>query len=366
MKFSVNREQFLSALQTVSGAIPSRSPRPILQDVKLVVEKDKLELLGTDTEVGIRYVMEIPKTKESAAVCIPASRLKDIVTELQDEKIDIDISGTIVHVLAKGRDFKINGDNSDEYPEIPAFQDKDAIELERDIFQTMIRKTVFATAKEQIRFTLNGVYMVFSKDKIEMAATDRRRLAVVKQKVKKLDKKQEPIIVPTKALSLTERILGAGPEQFSMNITDTRVLIKSGQAELIALLIEGNFPNYQEVVPKSMPTKIDLDKGMLAHVIKQARLLTSEETRAVNIEFSNGKMKVTSRSSEAGEAEITEELDYQGDTVSISFNPDFILDVLKVCDSDKITLELKDSSAAGMLKEGSDFFCVIMPIKPQE
>lgn len=366
MKLTVNRDKFLIALQVVSGAIPSRSPRPILQDVKLVIDNKKMEVIGTDTEVGIRYFMEAEKGKGKAVMCLPASKLKEIITEIQDESVEIDIEGNTIHILAKGRDFKINGDNSEEYPEVPAFEEADAIEMDKKIFSTMIRKTIFATAKEQMRYTLNGVYMLMEKDKLEMAATDRRRLAVARSKIDKVSGKIAPVIIPTKALQLTEKILASGEDKFTMNITNTRVLIKSGQAELGALLIEGNFPAYKDVVPKGLTTKLTLNKNMLAQVVKQARLLTSDETRAINLEFGGGKLTVTSRSSESGEAKIEEPVEYDGEVINISFNPDFLLDVLRVMDTDDVIMEMKDSSKAGIIREGTDFFCVIMPIRPQE
>jgi DNA polymerase-3 subunit beta len=244
----------------------------------------------------------------------------------------------------------------------------------------IITRTTFATARETSRYAINGVLLKRDGKRLEMVATDGRRLALCRTQLSASDKDGKAVscIVPTKALSMMQKLITSPDDQVQIAITDNQIFFTvlspadkgepTGRATLSSNLVEGSFPPYEDVIPKDHDKRIVFDKDVLASAVRRAALLTNEESRGVRMHF-QGKSKtleLSSRAPEMGEAQIKIDLaKYEGDDIEIGFNPLFLTDALKVIHDPEVIFELKASNKPGVVKSGTDFVYVIMPVNLQ-
>jgi len=270
----------------------------------------------------------------------------------------------------RGQDshFKVFGFPVAEFPVVPEFPGDPDFEIEAGELSQMIHQTAFATARENSRYAINGVLLEREGNKLCVVATDGRRLALAKGTCKAPKQAGEAVkhaaIVPTKALNLLMRLLDDPEQTARVKIADNQILIATETATLASNLVEGNFPPYKDVIPRDGDKKATLKTDTLASAFRRAALLTNEESKGVKMSFSADSLTLSSRAPEMGEAEISVELPgYEGEPVDIGFNPQFMLDALKVVQADQITLDLKAPNKPGVMRTGPDYLYVIMPMQ---
>ncbi len=364
MKVKAPREVLTEALGITNSATGGRtSPMPILQDIKLVASKEGLVVTGTDLEVAIRYLVKEAKIEEEGQLCLNSQRLLGMVREDTAESIEIsgDEKGAIVE--GKNARYRVNVNNPEDFPSLPVFGTEKGISVNAELLQEMIEKTVLAAASEATRYSLNGVLFDFEKGKFELVATDGRRLAKMEGKAKgEIAKRDEDIIVPVKGLVQLQRLLGDEKKEVEIRLDQAGLLAKTQKAELFARLVEGHFPPYQEVIPKEMEMRAQIPREGFLRAIRQAYLMTTEETRAVRLHFLPGMLRISSRSAQAGEAEIELEIGYNGKEIEMAFNPDFLLDFLKVARTDEIVMEMKDKDKPALFRTDGNYVYLVMPV----
>ena len=258
MKIQCEREKLLHAFQTAAAVAPSRSPKPILQNLKLEVQTDKAILMGTDLEVGIRIEVEGIGVNAPGSVVLPISRFLSILRESTDEVLTMNSDGKKIQVCGQRCEFHLPSENPDEFPVVAQFDEARYHELPARFFREIVRRTVFATDNESTRYALGGVLLELAADHITAVATDGRRLARQEGPAKSVGEApagDRATIVPTRAMSLLERSIGDGEEVVQLSARENDVLVKSGRVVMYSRLVEGRFPKWRDVFPRRENTQ---------------------------------------------------------------------------------------------------------------
>ncbi|MCA9270805.1 MAG: DNA polymerase III subunit beta [Planctomycetales bacterium] len=367
MKITCDREKLLEAFQTVAAVVPSRSPKPILQNVKLIAAKDGAMLMATDMEVGIRMdVAGIDVDVEGRAL-LPVQRFGSILRESTDDKlvIEADPQGTVVR--GERSEFKLPGGNPDEFPDVEAFSDKNYHEAPARLFRELIRRTLFATDTESSRYALGGVLLEFGDDQLTAVGTDGRRLAKMQGPAMKVgagSSTETMTIVPSRAMQLMERSLTDGDAEIQIAAHGSDIQVKSPRATIYARLVEGRFPKWRDVFPSRTQTnKIELTVGPVFAAVRQASIVASEESRGLLLTFADGTLTLAGQTAEVGQSRVELPIAYDGEPLVISLDHRFVADFFKVLDPEKtFTLDVQDGDAAAVFSTEDGYGYVVMPL----
>ncbi len=357
----------MEALALIGGVAASRTPKPVLTCVKLAADPGSgLELTATDLETGVRMRSERVDVEAAGEALIPADKLAQIVRESVDPTITIETEGDSATITGRDSRFKVFGYASGDFPPVPSFDGEPDFTLAASELHRLIAMTLFATAKENSRYAINGVLMERSGDNLTVVATDGHRLALARGTCEGGSDETRSAIIPAKALQLLLRLFDDAEESVRVQLKDGRVLFATDKATLSSNLVEGNFPPYKDVIPKDGDRKATLATDVLISAVRRAQLLTNEESKGVRMAFSESGLKLTSRAPEMGEAEIDVEVPhYTGEPIEIGFNPAYLLDALKVVDREQVELEMKAGNKPGVLRTGPNFLYVVMPVNLQ-
>jgi len=330
---------------------------------KLIAADDVLTVLATDLEVGCRYQITAVQIEEPGEALVPADRLGGIVRESSgEESLTLETEKQAVHVRGAGSHFKIFGYDPGEYPAVAEFTEEPDFQVPAEALSEMISKTIFATAKVHSHYAMSGVLWEATGKKLELVATDGHRLAKAKGTLAKSLSKDLSAIAPTKLMSLILRVAGDSEETLAVKIQENQMLVRTARAVLVSSLVQGNFPKYTDVIPRECNRKVTLNTAEFEHRIRQAALLTNEESRGVKLSFDAEQITMSSRAPETGEATVTCAIKLEGEPIEIAFNPAFLTDALKVSETDEVTLELSAANKPAVIKSGGDFLYVLMPV----
>lgn len=382
MKVVCDRPALLEAVNLVGAAVASRTPRQQLTCVRLTAGASggagELTLAGTDAEVSLRLVVPQVQVEAGGEALVPADKLRQIVSaEERDQTLTLRTEEHDLHIEGVDAHFTIRGLPPAEFPPIPRFEEllaraRASFTHPAGSLSDLISRTLFATARETSRYAINGVLLKRDGKQLRMVATDGRRLALCTARTA-ADKAAGSVecIVPNKALSLLQRLIQDADEPVQVAVGETQVCFCLGpspaeaRATLVSNLVEGTFPPYEEVIPRDQDKKIVFDRDALSSAVRRAALLTNEESRGVRLAF-RGKdrlLELASRAPEMGEARVTVELkSYEGEDIEIGFNPGFLTDALRVAPGEEVIFELKGQTSPGLMRSGSDFLYVVMPV----
>jgi DNA polymerase-3 subunit beta len=366
MKISCSRGALAAAFQTVSGVVPTRTPKAILQNARLEASKGQVVLIGTDQEVGIRYRLNEADVEAGGEVLLPTNRVLAILREMQGDAVTIESTDSGTVVRGERAHYKLGAENPAEFPGVAEFDGKNSVTVPAGALRQMIRRTVFATDTESTRYALGGVLLEIKGESIVMAATDTRRLAVVRGPCAASGNaapENAVPVVPSKALALIEKTLVDENEQVSIAIRNNDVLVKTGLATIYSRLVEGRFPRYQDVIPTSSSTTVELVVGPFYSAVRQAQIVTSEESRGVDFELAAGLMTLASRAAEIGESKVELPISYDGAGLVITFDPRYVAEFLRVLEPEQpIRLELTDSESAAVFRTDDGYTYIVMPL----
>jgi len=364
MKLRFNREAVSDALGAICNVASSRTTKDILKCVRLEAKRDVLLMHATDLEMSLRCaVSEIDVDNPGQAVVL-ADTFARIVRECPDETLSIESDPTMLHVRGSGAHFKIVTQDPSEFPPAPAMDGEPDYTIEAGMLQRMIEWTSMAAARESTRYAINGVLWEIGDGKLTLAATDGRRLAVAKGEAggSRSGGKGMTAIVPTKAASVFTRLSVEPDARVAVKVSSNQLVISVGGAMIGTALVEGHFPKYQDVIPTDCNRIATLNTGEFLAALKQAALLTNEESKGIRLTFAEGSLTISSRAPEQGEATITMPVVYKEDPMEIGFNPVFLMEVLRVSHSEEVTLALREANRPGLLHCGEDFLYVVMPV----
>jgi len=367
MNLTITKEQILAGLQAVQNVVSTRTTLPILSNVLLRAEKDRVEFTATDLDVTIACSVEA-KVKKPGATTVPVKKLFGITRELNGSEIDLEVDEKNICSVRCGASFyKIHGLGADEFPPLPKFKDEKKVSLSQETLKAMMRKTSFAVSSDESRYVLNGIFISLKDHKMTLVATDGRRLALVDEEVDISEKSSGEFIVPAKAVTELNRLMQDkgeveikfGENQASFALKDD----KGFSVLLITKLIEGNYPNYRQVIPSETKERVPLVREEFLQALRRAEIMTSEKANSVKLTFGKNNLAITANSPEVGEARESLAVNYKGKEIAIAFNPRYLIDALAALTEDEVFFELVDELSPGVLKINGPFLYVVMPMR---
>ena len=367
MKVIAQTAALQEALNLAGSIVAARTPKPVLKCVKLVAADNVLTITATDLEAGCSYQVTAVQIEAEGEALVPADRLAGIVRESADEEsLAIETDKEACLIRGAGSRFKILGYDPGEYPAVAEFAEPADLVIPAAALSRMIGRTLFATAKTHSHYAYAGVLWEATGKKMTLVATDGHRLAQAKGSLKKAASKDVKAIVPTKFMSLIQRVAAEGtPEEvIEIKVMENQILARTPRATLVSSLVQGNFPRYADVIPKECTMKAAINTQQFEHRIRQAALLADEESRSIKLNFDGEQVTLTSRAPETGEAEVTCPIKYDGEQIEVGFTPSFLIDALRVVDVDEISFEMNANNKPAVLKAGTDFLYALMPLDP--
>src|ERR1700739_906847 len=362
MKFSVAKEKLLEGLQQVQNVVSTRTTLPILSNVLLQTDDNGVRLTTTDLDVGVRGSFEAQVDK-AGATTLPARRLFNIVRELPASDIQIDVDGKNAASIRSGQSFfKILGLPEEEFPPLPKFENAKVVTIEQKALRDGLRKTSYAISTDETRYVLNGVLFSFKDNKLTLVATDGRRLAMLDIELEFPRGHEADIIVPTKAVTELQRLLrDEGDVKVSMG--RGQIAFDLNNTLLVSKLIEGNYPNYRQVIPSETKERVTLERETFLNSLRRVSLLASDKSNSIKLNFTKNNIDITANTPEVGEAKESLPVQYKGRDFSIAFNPEFLMAPLRNLAEDEVFLDLIDEMSPGVLKIQSPFLYVLMPMR---
>lgn len=371
MKLTIGKEQLVAGLQAVQNVVGSRTTLPILSNVLMQAEENRLQLTATDLDVTISCGVEAQVSK-GGATTLPVKRLFSIVRELglpgASVEIELEVDDKHYCTLRSGPSFfRIHGLAAEDFPPMPKFGENKRLVVAQEKLKTMLRRTCFAVSTDETRYVLNGIFFSLKDHKFAMVATDGRRLALTDEEVDISPESQGDFIVPTKAINeLVRLVQDQGEVELSYSGNQVAFQMRSAQGAgvlLISKLVDGAYPNYQQVIPRESKERITLVREELLQALRRAELMTSDKSNSVKLAFGRNCLAITANTPEVGEARENLAINYKGREFAIAFNPTFLLDALKALDEDEIFFELSDELSPGVVKINGPFLYVIMPMR---
>jgi DNA polymerase-3 subunit beta len=361
MKFKTTRENLLKGIYAVQNVVSPKTTLPILANILIESQKNQLRLMGTDLDIGISCVIPV-ETIEEGSITIPAKRFGDIIKESPDGIITIIArKNNFVEIECNSCRFKLGGIPKEEFPKFPEFRDKEAIRIEQNIFKEMLQLTSFAVSHEETRYVLNGILLEVKKSKIRLVATDSRRLALVERDLNAPSTKDINIIIPSKATNELVRNLQETGD-VSLVVGDNQVLFQIDDILIASRIIEGEFPNYAQAIPKPTERRVVVDRNRFISAIKRANLLSTPDYKAVKLEIFKNKLIVSKSTPELGESREELEIEYNGKELIIGFNPHYLLDVLRNIDQDTVSFEMTDPEKPAVLRL-DNYLYLVLPMR---
>jgi len=367
MKISCDREQLLQAFQTVASVAPSRSPKPILQNVKLEATDESVTLLATDLEVGIRHQVSGVGIQSPGVVILSVTRFGSILRESTDQTLHLESDGSGTTIRGERSQFRLPAENPAEFPQVTAFAESDYHTVVARLLRELIRRTAFATDNESSRYALGGIKLEVTEDQLTAVGTDGRRLAKMTGPVGTVGKAidiAQTTIIPTRAMTLIERAVAPTDDEVQVAVKGNEFLVHTTKATISARMLEGRFPDWKKVFPESGGgVKLDLAVGATLTAVRQAQIATSDESRGVDFTFGEGMLVLSGKAAEVGQSRVELPIGYDGEQLTVTLDPRFVIDFLKVLDVDKtFCLEVKDAESAAVCSTDDGYGYVIMPL----
>ncbi len=362
MKFSVTKEKLLECLQQVQNVVSTRTTLPILSNVLLQASGNEVRLTTTDLDVGVRGSFEAQVEKEGATT-LPARRLFTIIRELPSSEIQFDVDGKNAASIRSGQSFfKILGLPEEEFPPLPKFDESKVVTIRQKDLRDGLKKTSYAISTDETRYVLNGVLFSFKDNKLTLVATDGRRLAMLDIDLEFPRSHEADIIVPTKAVAELQRLL-TDEGEVRVSLTSGQIAFDLNNTLLVSKLIEGNYPNYKQVIPAEMKERVTLERETFLNSLKRVSLLASDKSNSIKLNFAKNNIDITANTPEVGEAKESLPVAYKGREFSIAFNPEFLMAPLRNLGEDEVFLDLIDEMSPGVIKIQSPFLYVLMPMR---
>jgi DNA polymerase-3 subunit beta len=370
MELVVRKAELLRELQLFQGIVERKNTIPILANVLLEAEADEVKLLATDLEVGLRSRCAASVTK-SGSLTLPAKKLYEIIKALPETDVRIEENRNGVKVAADRFDSRMQTLPREDFPSLPDATGSFTAALPRDVLKQMVAKTQFAITGEDTRYFLNGALFIQRADSMSLVSTDGHRLALItvprEKKEKGKTEEEERVILPRKTLLELGRLLAEGAGDIKYERGENHLFFEVGGRLLISRMIDGQFPAFERVIPKSNDKRVEFDRDRLTNAVKRVALLSNERSRAVKFQIDKGKVEIASSSPEFGEAKEVIVVDYEAAPVTICFNAQYVLDFLAVVETDSVGLEFKDEMSQAVMKpvgaENYDYTYVIMPMR---
>lgn len=368
MRFIVEKNEIQEKLSDIQNIVEKKNTMPILSHCLINAEIDNSYIIATDMQIALKEPVVL-NIEGEGSICLPAKKLYEIIKELENENIIFEKEEeNWVKIISGGSNFKIVSLPSDDFPVWPEIGETERLTLPVSSLLEMIEKTIYAAGEGDTRYTLNGLLFHLKHDinSINIVGTDGHRLALINKKIDENIDKEKRLIVPRKAVAEIRKILSNFKEQVvDILIGEKHLLFNINGMQFLTRLIEGTYPNYENVIPLKNERKMNIDRNLFAKLLKRVSVISREKASAVKMDINNNKLIVTSSSPELGEAYEETTVDFKGEGIVLGFNARYILDVLEAMKSERIICEIKDSLSPVLFKEegSEDYKCVVMPLR---
>jgi len=365
MKLEILRNEFRDAIANVQNIVSTRSTLPMLQYVLLRAKGNMLKLTATDLEVGIECVVDCEEVSGEGTVTLPCKKLHEVVNNLPDGTVSVSVGdGNVVALNSGVVRYKLMGMSPEEFPKFPEVNRENTFAMPQAVLKEMIKKVSFSISMDPNRINITGLLLALVGNQLRLVTTDGRRLSLGSRELENVPGEDSSYIIPRKTVMELERLLGSDGE-VNIFLSENQMAFEFGNILVISNLIDGNFPNYEQVIPQGYEKEVVAEKGSFTIATQRAGVMTTDRYNLVKYEISTGKMVVTTNCPEVGELRDELDVEYEGDSLDVGFNPQFILDALKAIDEEKVRIQLKDAKSSGLiLPEGSDdYLYVVMPVR---
>lgn len=363
VKITIEKNDLQKIITALSGTVSSKTTMPILANILVEAGSGEIRCAATDLEIGLDCRFPVMVEAEGG-IALPARKLGEIVRELPNAPVYFDIENQVAKISCDRSHISLSGMSVDDFPPMPDFPEEPALELESSVLKNLLDKTRIAVSTEELRYALNGIYFHSVDNELRLVSTDGRRLSMMKLKVESGIKEKLGVIVPTKAIDQLSRILEAGPK-VQIALKNNQIFFKVAEYILSSRLIDGQFPNYEQVIPAGREKKIALNTQRFLQSLRRVSVLASEKNNMVKLSLMNAKIIVASNTPELGDA--TDEFDvvYKGEDLQVAYNVKYVIDVLKNIETEETLLEFNQPLAPGVFRpaDSQNYINVIMPMK---
>ncbi len=367
MRITIPRQDLLDTVNKVKSVVSAKSALPILTHILMETEKSSVRLAATDLKVSIECTVDCTVSRPGS-LTVSSQRLSSILSELPDEDVTLDLGENNVIELTCGKiETKLFGMAPEEFPPIRSFEGIEPIYLKQGTLKKLFVKTSFAICTDQARYNLTGLLFQLEKGKLVVVATDGRRMSLASDDEGVPQEVEQKVIIPSKMIHELERLLDEDMD-VAVYVDESQAAFVFARMRLVSALIEGNFPNYEMVIPQKHDKEVVVETAKFTEAMRRTRTMTNEKFNSVRISVRNEVMNLKVVTPEVGEYEEELQVEYTGDPVEIAFNPEFVLDVLRRTDVEKTCLILKDGMSPGVIKPFTEapqdnFVNVVMPIR---
>lgn len=374
MKFKINKEHFVTGLRQVINVVGSNTQFPELKNVLIKAENGIVMLTTTNLDLAIRCAIKA-EVESAGDITLPAKKLAQIIMAAPLQEITVESTDGVQGSIRSGTvNYKINGLKAEGFPPLPSFVNQHSYEFNPQELLNMLRSVSYAQSADENRYVLNSVFFNFAEDKLTLVATDGKRLALISRELKLTPEEEGSIILPKNTVSELEKLLTQGKSvkisfnnrQVAFDITvgeESESNGLTGSIYLVSKILEGNYPNYKQVIPKEAEHRIKVERELMLATVQRISLVANDKQKLVRLKMSNNQLEVSCQTVDVGEANETIEIEYDGPEVQIGFNPDFLQSPLSKLTKDEIYFEFKDENTPGVFKTLDNFLCVVMPMR---
>ena len=367
MRFTITREKLQEGLTAVAASIPAKTTLPVLANILLETTEKGIRLSGTDLDIAVSTEVAAD-VETSGAITIPAKKLSEIARELPPSPVKMATSGEQRVTLDCGRShFRLLGLPRDEFPSFPNIKFNESWRVRSGELQKLISHTSFAVSTEESRPILNGVLWELRPDQMRMVATNGHRLAKMQVPIKSSGMPSADLIVPPKALEQIRRLFPAD-EELEIARGENHLGFRSPFTAVYTRLIEGPYPNYEQVIPKDNDKYAIADKGALISALKRMSVIASDQTHRIRMSFNAGMVKFSVQTPDLGDAQDELPVRYEGDQLDIGFNASYLLEILRFMPTEEIRLTFRAPERAATLEpeqwiDPAQYLCLVMPLR---
>mgnify|MGYP001081631039 CR=1 FL=1 len=374
MDIKIKKNDLLEILAKTQNIVEKRNTMPILVNVLMEAKNDKLKIYATDLEVSLTD--EVPcKVQSAGKVAVDAKQLFQIIKELNDEGvIQLKSKENNWLVVQQGKAlFNLVGKNPEEYPMFPTFSSDQFVKIKSSVLKEMIEKTIYSVSTDETRYHLNGVFFEQIKQgknvQYRMVATDGHRLSLVDRETghepSTEARFEKGVIIPRKGLVEVSKILESSMEDVELTIEGPQLILKHNNAILMVRLIEGKYPNFLQLIPKTLSRQVLASRNEMIQCLKRVSLLSNKKSKGVTLTLSHGVMAIATQNPELGDAKEEIQVNYDGEEIKIGFNARYLLDILSSFNEDEVEIELNDQLSPGLFrpKQDNKYTCIVMPMR---
>ena len=370
MRFSLQKSKLAGHLQYILQVVPTKSTLPILTNVLVEALDNKLKISATDLDISITTSFDCNVSKKGAT-SLPARILFDIIKELPESEVSFEATASRVETKIPNGLYKIASVAPDDFPKLPAVNTKKEIKISGDNLVAMIKKTTFACSDDDTRPALNGVLWQTKGDRMQMVATDGHRLAKMAVENTKLKGMYEDVIIPPKVLNLIPKLMGQENQEIGIIFGENNIIFNLGDIILTSRLIEGPYPNFDQVIPSDNDKKLTISKEDLAGAVRRVSILSNTLTHQVKFSLKENNLTLSTTNADVGgEGKEVLECDYGGEAIEMGYNAIYVTDILSKIDSSEVVMELSSQVSAGVIyspeTHKDDYLCLIMPLSLAE